>query len=50
VNNRLISLIQRAFHEVLGVSRDRGISLRNAALIRGIERIKEAKRRRGVFP
>jgi len=50
VNNRLISLIQRAFLEVHGVSRERGISLRSAALIRGIERIKEAKRRRGVFP
>jgi len=50
VNNRLISLIQRAFHEVLAASRDRGISMRSAALIRGIERIKEAKRRRGVFP
>ena len=50
VNNRLISLIQRAFHDVLAVSRDRGMSMRSAALIRGIERIKEAKRRRGVFP
>jgi glutamate dehydrogenase (NAD(P)+) len=50
VNNRLISLIQRAFQEVLAVSRDRGMSMRSAALIRGIERIKEAKRRRGVFP
>jgi glutamate dehydrogenase (NAD(P)+) len=50
VNNRLISLMMRAFHEVLGVSRERGLSLRRAALIRGIERIKEAKRRRGVFP
>jgi glutamate dehydrogenase (NAD(P)+) len=50
VNTRLISLMQRAFQDVLGTSAERGISLRNAALIRGIERIKEAKRRRGVFP
>jgi len=50
VNSRLISLMQRAFQDVLGVSRERGITLRSAALIRGIERIKEAKRRRGVFP
>jgi glutamate dehydrogenase/leucine dehydrogenase len=42
--------MQRAFQDVLGTSAERGISLRNAALIRGIERIKEAKRRRGVFP
>jgi glutamate dehydrogenase (NAD(P)+) len=50
VNTRLISLMQRAFQEVFGVSQERGITLRSAALIRGIERIKEAKRRRGVFP
>jgi glutamate dehydrogenase (NAD(P)+) len=50
VNSRLISLMQRAFQEVLAVSRERGVSMRSAALIRGIERIKEAKRRRGVFP
>ncbi len=50
VNSRLTSLMQRAFQDVLGVARERGVSLRSAALIRGIERIKEAKRRRGVFP
>jgi glutamate dehydrogenase (NAD(P)+) len=50
VNNRLISLMQRAFQDVIGVARSRGVSLRSAALIRGIERIKEAKRRRGIFP
>jgi len=50
VNNRLISLMQRAFQDVLGVARARGVSLRSAALIRGIDRIKEAKRRRGIFP
>jgi glutamate dehydrogenase (NAD(P)+) len=50
VNSRLISLMQRAFQDVLAVSHDLGITLRRAALIRGIERIKEAKRRRGVFP
>jgi glutamate dehydrogenase (NAD(P)+) len=50
VNSRLISLMQRAFQDVAAVARDRGVSMRSAALIRGIERIKEAKRRRGVFP
>jgi glutamate dehydrogenase (NAD(P)+) len=50
VNNRLISLMQRAFHDILGVARARRVSMRSAALIRGIERIKEAKRRRGIFP
>ncbi|MDJ0853115.1 MAG: Glu/Leu/Phe/Val dehydrogenase [Myxococcota bacterium] len=50
VNNRLIELMQRAFHDALGVSHQRRTDLRTAALMRGIERIKEAKRRRGVFP
>jgi glutamate dehydrogenase (NAD(P)+) len=50
VNSRLIQLMQRAFREVCGVSEQRGVSLRTAALIRGIERVKEAKRVRGVFP
>jgi glutamate dehydrogenase (NAD(P)+) len=50
VNNRLISLMQRAFLDVLGTAKREGCDLRNAALMRGIERIKEAKRRRGVFP
>jgi glutamate dehydrogenase (NAD(P)+) len=50
VNNRLIELMQRAFHDVLQVSEQRGVGMREAALMRGIERIKEAKRRRGVFP
>jgi glutamate dehydrogenase (NAD(P)+) len=50
VNARLISLMQKAFQDVFAASRERGVTLRSAALIRGIERIKEAKRRRGVFP
>jgi glutamate dehydrogenase (NAD(P)+) len=50
VNDRLIRLMQRAFKDVWGVSRARGVSMRSAALMRGIERVAEAKRRRGVFP
>jgi glutamate dehydrogenase (NAD(P)+) len=50
VNNRLIQLMQRAFHDALDVAQRRGVDLRTAALIRGIDRIREAKRRRGVFP
>jgi glutamate dehydrogenase (NAD(P)+) len=50
VNNRLIQLMQRAFRDVHGVSEKRKVSLRTAALMRGIERITEAKRVRGVFP
>ncbi len=50
VNDRLIDLMQRAYHAVENVSDKLGVSLRTAALMRGIERVKEAKRRRGVFP
>ena len=50
VNTRLIALMQRAFQEVSGVADRQEVSLRTAALIRGIDRVKEAKRRRGVFP
>jgi glutamate dehydrogenase (NAD(P)+) len=50
VNDRLIRLMQRAFKDVWGVSRQREVDLRTAALMRGIERVSEAKRRRGVFP
>jgi glutamate dehydrogenase/leucine dehydrogenase len=50
VNDRLISLMQRAFREVLELSEREGIDLRSAALMRGIGRVREAKRRRGVFP
>ncbi len=50
VNDRLIRLIQRAFKDVWGLSQAKGVDLRTAALMRGIERVTEAKRRRGVFP
>jgi glutamate dehydrogenase (NAD(P)+) len=50
VNDRLIRLMQRASKDVWGVSRAQNVDLRTAALMRGIERVAEAKRRRGIFP
>ena len=50
VNTRLTQLMMRAFGEVSAVAQRRRVDLRTAALVRGIERVKEAKRRRGVFP
>jgi glutamate dehydrogenase/leucine dehydrogenase len=50
VNSRLIQLMQRAFRDVHATSEQRKVNLRTAALMRGIERICEAKRVRGVFP
>jgi glutamate dehydrogenase/leucine dehydrogenase len=42
--------MQQAFREVLAVAVAKGCDLRTAALMRGITRITEAKRRRGIFP
>jgi glutamate dehydrogenase (NAD(P)+) len=50
INTRLIELIRRAFNEVSALAQRERIDLRSAALIRGIDRVKEAKRRRGIFP
>jgi glutamate dehydrogenase (NAD(P)+) len=50
INNRLIELMRRAFNEVLGLAQREHCDMRSAALIRGIDRVKEAKRRRGIFP
>jgi glutamate dehydrogenase (NAD(P)+) len=50
VNQKLITIMQRAFRDVLAISVGRKIDMRNAALIRGLSRVAEAKRLRGVFP
>ncbi len=50
VNKRLIELMQRAYHDVESIADQRGVNLRTAALIHGIRRITNAKRRRGLFP
>ena len=50
VNSRLIQLMQRAFRDVHQTAEQRKVNMRTAALMRGIERICEAKRVRGVFP
>ena len=50
VNNKQIAIMQRSFREVLAVAREKKIDLRSASLMRGIHRVAEAKRRRGVFP
>ncbi len=50
VNKRLIDLIQHAFRDALRMALEQRVDMRMAAMIRAISRIKEAKRRRGVFP
>jgi glutamate dehydrogenase (NAD(P)+) len=50
VNARLTTLMQRAFREVLARSLAQRVDLRTAALMTGVGRVAEAKRRRGVYP
>jgi glutamate dehydrogenase (NAD(P)+) len=50
VDQRLIDIMKRAFQRVLERSLRERTDLRTAALTLGVERVKEAKRRRGVFP
>jgi glutamate dehydrogenase (NAD(P)+) len=50
VNRKLIDLMQSAFRDVDQFAKEKGVTLRTAALMRGISRIKEAKHVRGVFP
>ena len=50
VNRKLIDLMQSAYRSVDHLATEKGVTLRTAALIRGISRIKKAKHVRGVFP
>jgi len=50
VNRRLIDIMRRAFLEVHALALREQTDMRTASLIRGVGRVKEAKRRRGIFP
>jgi glutamate dehydrogenase (NAD(P)+) len=50
VNERLTRILSRAFGDVLALALEKKIDLRTASLWRGIARVAEAKRLRGVFP
>ena len=50
VNRKLIDLMQSAYRSVDHLAKEKGVTLRTAALMRGIGRIKQAKHVRGVFP
>ena len=47
---RLREIMSRAFDDVLAVSEKRQVNMRTAALIKGIERVAQAKLVRGVYP
>jgi glutamate dehydrogenase (NAD(P)+) len=50
VNAKLIAIMQRSYREVSETAEAKDVDLRTAALMLGIGRVAEAKRRRGVFP
>ena len=47
---RLREIMVRAFDEVSSIARAENVNLRNAALMKGIRRVAEAKLVRGIFP
>jgi len=50
VNDRLKALMDRAYTDVSGLARERGVSLRTAAQMIGVGRVAEAHRTRGLYP
>ncbi|MBW2495185.1 MAG: Glu/Leu/Phe/Val dehydrogenase [Deltaproteobacteria bacterium] len=50
VNRKLIDLMQSAYRAVDQLAKEKQVTLRTAALMRGIGRVKQAKHVRGVFP
>ncbi|MHB1343958.1 MAG: Glu/Leu/Phe/Val family dehydrogenase [Thermoleophilia bacterium] len=50
INNKLDSVITKAFHEVLAIARATGVQMRTAAYMLALERVATAKQVRGVFP
>ena len=50
VMQKLYHILDQAYDRILKSSRDRKISLRMAALCAGIQRVREAKATRGLFP
>ena len=47
---RLREIMATAFDEVMQISVKEGVDLRTAALIKGVRKVANAKRIRGVFP
>lgn len=50
VNQRLRELMLKAFGRVLTLSKERGLSMRTAALSLGVQKISKEKERRGLYP
>ncbi|MEX0990925.1 MAG: Glu/Leu/Phe/Val dehydrogenase [Actinomycetota bacterium] len=50
VNKELQIVMERAYSDVLGVAKERDVSLRTAATILGVSRVAEAHKTRGLYP
>ncbi len=50
VNDRLHRVITRAFRDVVAMAEQRGVRLREAAMLLGVNRVVEATRIRGIYP
>jgi glutamate dehydrogenase/leucine dehydrogenase len=50
VNRQLEKVMVRSFDEVLAVSRQKGVSMRVAAYMQGIDRVAQAHITRGMYP
>ena len=50
VNDRLSQIMDRAFHQVMDRAARDGLSHRVAAMAIGVEKVRDAKRTRGLFP
>jgi glutamate dehydrogenase (NAD(P)+) len=50
ITERLRRIMVRAFHEVTAVAANRNVSMRDAALVLGVQRVIDATRLRGIYP
>src|SRR5262249_24029112 len=50
VNERLTHVLDRAFAQVTGRAKRETVALRTAAMATGVEKVRDAKRMRGLFP
>ena len=50
IRERLHRILKSAFHRTMEFSRNNGISMRTAALMRGIDTVAQAHLARGLYP
>jgi glutamate dehydrogenase (NAD(P)+) len=50
VNDRLRTIIERSYVDVIELSEERKVSMRNAATILGVQRVADAHATRGLYP